>query len=81
MNYLGFGGPWVSDVLAIVQDLRPASPEVLEFKPYMYKCSDTSYIYITCSWQVFVFPILQSPHDVALIFPDLSASHYLGTFA
>ena len=25
-------------------------------------------IYITCSCQVFVFPILQSPHDVALIF-------------
>ena len=25
-------------------------------------------IYITCSWQVFVFPILQSPHNVALIF-------------
>ena len=33
-----------------------------------FKCSDTGYIYITCSWQVFVFPILQSPHDVALIF-------------
>ena len=25
-------------------------------------------IYITCSWQVFVFPILQSPPDVAQIF-------------
>ena len=25
-------------------------------------------IYITCSCQVFVFPILHSPHDVALIF-------------
>ena len=32
------------------------------------KCSDTGYIYITFSWQVFIFPILQSPHDVALIF-------------
>jgi hypothetical protein len=25
-------------------------------------------IYITCSWQVFVFPIVQSPPDVAQIF-------------
>ena len=25
-------------------------------------------IYKTCGWQVFVFPILQSPHDVVLIF-------------
>ena len=34
----------------------------------MYKCSDTGYIYIACSWQVIAFSILQSPHDVALIF-------------
>ena len=29
-------------------------------------------IYITCSWQVFIIPILQSPHDVALIFRTVS---------
>ena len=28
----------------------------------------TQVIYITCSWRVFVFSILQSPHYVALIF-------------
>ena len=32
-------------------------------------------IYITCSCQVFVFPILQCPPDERLFFLDMSASH------
>ena len=38
-------------------------------------------IFIPLVGKVFIFPILQSPHDVALIFQDMSASHCLGTSA
>ena len=49
----------------------------VKIKKYQERCSRgglkfanvvIQVIYITCSWQVFVYPILQSPHGVTLIF-------------